>query len=146
MDIQYRFFENPVCEARVRVLVQPLRWLLPSWLNKLHINSASPEDDDGAVACTHVKPEYGLATIEVNPLFWEQPPRSQEIYILHEVLHVAHGRIHSLVQRRLLAHLKESNPDLHMFCEDEFRERTEEFIEGLTQAIAAHNEPPHEHP
>lgn len=134
MDIQYRFFENPDCEARAKALIQPLRWLLPSWLHELNIN-ASSTDNGEQVACTHVKPEYGLATIEVHPLFWEQPPRKQELQILHEVLHVAHGRVHSLVQRRLLPHLKE---DLRDFAEEEFQERTEEFIEGLAQAIAEH--------
>lgn len=141
MDIQYRFFENPDCEARVKALIQPLQWLLPPWLYELHINSASPEDDDGAVACTCAKPEYGLATIEIYPLFWEQPPGKQEILILHEVLHVVHGRVYSLVQRRLLAHLKEANPDLHTFAEDEFRERTEEFVENLAQAISGRCRP-----
>lgn len=134
VDLQYRFFENPQCEARVQALVEPLQWLLPPWLHELHINSSSSEDDE-KVACTHVKPEYGLATIEIYPLFWEQRPDKQQILILHEILHVAHGRVFSLVQRRLLSHIKEANPDLHLFCEDEFRERTEEFIEGLAQAI-----------
>lgn len=145
MDIQYRFFENPDCEALAKALIQPLQWLLPPWLHELHIVSAVPEDDEGSTNCTRVKHEYGLATIEIYPLFWEQPPGKQEMLILHEILHVVHGRVHSLVHRRLLSHLKEANLDLYTFAEDEFRERTEEFVENLAQAISGRSVPPRQH-
>lgn len=137
MDIHYRFFENPICEARVKGITESYTYLLPPWLHSLNVDSSSAEEDE-AVACTHIKHEYGLATILIYPLFWEQHPSRQQLHILHEILHVAHGRILNLVQHRLLNHLKEANPDLHMFCEYEFTERLEEFIENLAQAITEH--------
>lgn len=136
MDIQYRFFENPQCEARAKEIISGFQWLLPPWLHELHVDSASQPEDDSSVAHALIKPEYGLATIAIYPLFWESTPHNQHLFLLHEVIHVAHGRVLSLVQRRLLSHLKEANPDLHMFCEDEFRERTEEFVENLARSLS----------
>lgn len=133
MDIQYRFFENPNTQAQVESIIAYYAHLLPPWLHELHVNSCSQNGE--AVANTLVKPEYGLATIEIYPMFWDLPSNKQQLCLLHEVIHVAHGRVLSLVQRRLLHHLKETNEDLHNFAEDEFRERTEEFIENLTRAL-----------
>lgn len=146
MDIHSRFFENSDCEALIKDLVRPWCGLLPPWLHSLNIDSSTNPTDDSVVANTQVMPEYGLATIEIYPLFWDTPPKKQQAHLLHEILHVAHGRVLSLVQRRLLTHLKEANPELHAFCEDEFRERSEEFVENLTQALLAYNGAGAEHP
>lgn len=134
MDIQYRYFDNLATEARAKAVLSNFTYLLPPWLRELQIHSAASENPEAA-ANTLVKPEYGLATIEIFPIFWDLSEKKQLLCLLHEVLHVAHGRVLSLVQRRLLHHLKEINKDLHDFAEDEFRERTEEFIENLARAL-----------
>lgn len=135
LEIEFRYFENPDNERLVREIIERYRGLLPSFIRRLCVDSVCG-DSSSDVSSTRVMHEYGLATIEVHDPFWDSSPKMQLEYMCHEMVHVAHSRILNFVRGRVLAPLKESNPELYTYCDEEFRERIEEFTQHFTDLLA----------
>ncbi len=136
-EIKYQNFELKSNERCVDDILNRYVSLLPSWLNVLTIAIYDEHGDgpDGAMAWSKASPEYGFATISILSKWLDRPVKEQCSCILHEILHIAQRREYNFVWDRLLNPVQDRNEDLHKFLVEDYRQRNEEFIEGLSHAL-----------
>ena len=137
LKIRYQNFEKPENEQYVAAIVEKYRALLPRWLDRLTIviydnNEDAPED---RIAWNRAVPEYGYAHINIHSKWLDKDADLQDELILHEILHVAHGRERNFICDRLLDPVQDRNKELYSFLCGDYRERNEEFINCLAQNI-----------
>lgn len=135
--IIYQNFELKDNERHVANIVNHYSWLFPSWLHALTVAIYDEHSDapEGTIAWASARPEYGTATIYILSRWLDRPEKNQRSFILHEILHIAQRREYNFVWDRLLNPMQNKNEELHAFLVEDYRERNEEFIEGLTRGI-----------
>ena len=141
LEITYHNFESESNRAHIDKIIKQYSWLFPSWLRELKVGIYDTHDDhpEDTIAWSTGRPEYGSSTINVMSSWLDRPLQLQHSLVLHEILHIAHRREYNFVWDRLLNPLQNRNEELHTVLVEDFRERNEEFIEGLTRAILAQN-------
>ncbi len=137
LNIKYQNFELKSNQCHVGKILDTYSALFPYWLHTLTVAIYDECGDrpEGAMDWNDAKPEYGFATISILSKWLDRPERQQRSFILHEILHIAHRREYNFVWDRLLNPVKERNEELHTFLVEDYRQRNEEFIEGLAHAI-----------
>lgn len=130
VKIEYENFEREENKALVAEVIMAYAWLFPVWLKTLTVRIYDEHPDSHRwSAWSNGSPEYGTAAIEMMATCLDKPERWFRELMVHELLHIAHMRVYELMRSRILAHFKESNPELHEFLEEDMRQRVEEFCE-----------------
>lgn len=137
LEVTFHNFELPSNEHYISDIIDRYRYLFPSWLRMLSMSVYDEKEDmpESTVAWNTARPEYGEASINIFSRWFDRPERDQRAFILHEILHIAHRREYNFVWDRLLNPMAKNNEELHGFLVEDYRERNEEFIEGLVRAI-----------
>lgn len=136
--IRYHSFESAKNRAHIQAIVERYQYLLPHWLHELSVEIRDELDPGvlkNTISWSDATPEYGDASLYILSKLLDRPETLQHSCILHEILHIAHYREYILVSSRLLAPLQDRNEELHAYLVEDYRERDEEFIECLTEAI-----------
>ena len=137
LNIQYQNFELESNQCHVGKILDTYSVLFPSWLRTLTVSiyDTYSKQPDGMVAWSKARPEYGSAEINVLSTWLDRPGHQQHSFILHEILHIAQRREYNFIWDRLLNPVEKRNKELHGYLIEDYRQRNEEFIEGLTHAI-----------
>lgn len=137
VEIRFEHFENPRNEAYIASILKEFASLYPTWLRTLTVSITDTLPESGSHVWTIGTPEYGTATIIIVSRWLDNDPELQRLDLLHEILHVAHRREYSFVQRQLLDTIEDQDKKLHAYLVEDYRVRDEEFIESLSQGIWA---------
>jgi hypothetical protein len=118
-------------------MVRRWSWLVPTWCERLVIEESdeTTSGSPGERAAAASMPEYKHAIIRLNTSFWSLDETDQSHAILHEIIHIAHGRVLNTMIRRLLDPIKEKNEELYAYAESDMMERIEEFTETLANRV-----------
>lgn len=137
LKILYQNFELKSNQNFIGDILNSYIALFPLWLNELTITIYDDHGDrpEGMMAWSKARPEYGVASISIMSGWLDRPEGEQRSFILHEVLHIAQRREYNFVWDRLLNPIQDKNEELHTFLVEDYRERNEEFIGHLTDAI-----------
>ncbi len=137
VEVVYRRIESEANLNLIRGIIEECSFLFPGWLRELVLDfyDATPDGETYDAVCRPEKWEYGFATIDVYAGFWDRTPRKQYETIIHELIHVAGGKMLSFDRHNLLPYVKAKNEDLGNHFEAQHTEINEEFTETLTMAI-----------
>ncbi len=144
VEISFVHFEKEENRAFVEALVRDYAFLFPTFLRHLTITiyDNHPDGEANTQAWYTGNWEYGQGCINIMSSILDRPLRRQHEIIVHELVHISHMRLLSLIQRRLIDRVKESDSELGTYISDDTAERVEEFTEHMTRIIVdAHFEP-----
>ena len=136
VKVEYKNFERPENQELIAGIITAYDFLFPVWLRTLTVAVYDKhEDEDKWDAWSNGSPEYGTAEIGMMARCLGKPQKYLQEMIVHELIHTAHMRVYELMRNNILATLKESNPKLCAFVEEEMRQRVEEFMENTAVGI-----------
>lgn len=136
VEIQYVQFEKEVNRVFVEGILEQYSFLFPRYLRLLRITLYDDlEADGGPDAVCKANCKYGYAYIDIASKFLDRALSRQHHIIVHELVHIAHYQVLSFMRGRLINRVKESNPELADFLEEDSTERVEEFTEHMTGII-----------
>lgn len=116
---------------QVRELVMKYIWLVPSWVQEMHIGYDEGHNGESATECDSKR--YRWASIKLKPrYFHEDYIFEREITIIHEMLHIS-THAHYDLANGLITDLTEANSQT---MKDFVANRLEEFYEAGTQDLA----------
>lgn len=138
--VTYDQFENGRNIELIQGILEKYSFLFPTWLMKLRIVVFDQSCEEDSSLEASVQPEnweYGHATIDIMAKFFERTSERQEHIIVHELVHVIHGKAMSFDRKNLLDFVRGTNKDLGIHLTRAHTEINEEVTETLTRIIIA---------
>ncbi len=134
-EVSYHCFENPHILARLKVMMEEYKTLLPKWLNTMSIVSSNSDGDTKVLRAHYGQHEYMHARISVFPQWFDQAEKQQRIGLIHELVHIQHAALMDFTESHWIAPLEERNPELYAVIHEEYRVKLERFTESMAIAI-----------
>lgn len=134
-EVTYHCFENPHILARLKVMMEEYKTLLPKWLNTMSIVSSNSDGDTKVLRAHYGQHEYMHARISVFPQWFDQAEKQQRIGLIHELVHIQHAALMDFTESHWIAPLEERNPELYGVIHEEYRVKLERFTESTAIAI-----------
>lgn len=107
--------------------------LLPSWVERLHVNFA--QDDEEVIASVSVRHEYRTMRVTVTPLFLTLDQHMQAITLLHEFIHSSQGPMMACFENLMESMIEEDTP-VAAWIDEEWRKAIESSTTDLEFGIA----------
>jgi hypothetical protein len=114
-DIQYERDVPVEVQLALELTLRELLWMLPSWVDHLHISFRS---DNDSIMATRVNEEYRYVSLAVKPSWLVRDSAQRRSDVIHEFVHVSVDPLHS-VACRLLDLV--DDPKLKKWAEEELR-------------------------
>ncbi len=138
VEIHYNQVEKMENLNLIHGIIEKCSFILPSWLRSLTVTVYDNPPDDAQWSEANCSPEnweYGTACIRVFAKFFDRTEQSQHEIIIHELIHVAHGKVLALATGRMLACVEKNNKDLYDDMLTSHHQVVEEFTEHMTDII-----------
>jgi hypothetical protein len=133
-DITIDFFRSEEQERRTREIFEPLRILLPRWLQSLQLAKVQQGDNDTIMEVVSSHP-YRDARINIYDRFFAMKAEEQREVAIHEILHIHHEPVDDYARTRLIEYAKSQNEDLAITFDKEYTDRMEGFVQDLSHLI-----------
>ena len=138
VEIYYDLFVKQENLELVHGMMERCAFLFPSWIVSLTIIAMddAPVDDQTVEAdCSPENWEYGRATIRLYAKFFDRTEKGQYDILVHELVHVVHGKLLSYTRNQIITYVKAHNEDLSACILTTYNELKEEFTETMAQMI-----------
>jgi len=135
LEIRYRYFNNADSEARVRELLEPLRFLIPAWVRLLMVDKYG--ERGGYVMEIEPNKAYRHASLTVYDRYFAMERREMRRMMIHEIIHLHHDPINLQVASAIIPFVEKQNPDLAEEFLKEYNGRKEGFVEDFSYVIEA---------
>jgi len=88
--VQYDGFPAALLRDFKALSIPEIRWLMPRWCASLTFRYIADSDEEAVILQVFAKSEYGRATIEVHPCFFEidRDDEYRRVLIIHELMHL----------------------------------------------------------
>lgn len=131
-----RFWDNhiePHVRNEIDERLRPWLWLLPLWVQSLHISFYS-DNGSGAAAEITVHEEYRTLELTIRAAWLGEPSHAKDECLVHELIHVYTNQLFYQAHRSIIA-TTENNPELRSFALEELRRRNEAATQDLAKTI-----------
>jgi len=131
-----RQFDNhiePHVQEEIDSRLIPWLWLLPSWVQSLHIRFYS-DNGEGTVAEITVHEEYRSLDLNIYASWLGEPSQSKVECLVHELVHVYTNQLYYQARRSIIA-TTANNPEMQEFALEELRRRNEAATQDLAKTI-----------
>jgi len=138
VSIQYQNFEKKENLDLVHDLILQCSFLFPRWLKNLTVciyDQAPPESPYLEARVNSENWEYGSAQLDIYAKFFDRPKDRQLNTIVHELLHITHGKLLAFDRNYLLGFIEGEDERLASMLRTRHTEIMEEFIETMAEII-----------
>ena len=128
------------CPPEVRSALRPILlrylWLVPSWVQTLHVGWDDSPDNANANMATSAQPEYRQGQLTVSPGWLGAVPAARRTDVIHELLHFPLAPV-VIEHRDLTARLLDDGgaPQFHGYAQEQWRRVFEGCVQDLAAAI-----------
>lgn len=133
MEIRYRYFDNADSMFNVSEVLEPLRFLIPSWVKVLYVDKYQSSNN----SLMEIEPNkaYRFAQLSIYDRFFQQDRKDMRRFMIHELLHIHHNVICQHVRGSLIPFIQKNNDALSGVLEQQYNDRMEGFIEDFSYVI-----------
>ena len=138
VKIEYCNFDKQSNLELIHERLLKVSFLFPRWLDKLNITlyDEAPVETSTSEACVRSGNwEYGFADIDVYAKFFDRSERRQDEILVHELMHIAHGKLMDFDRKHLLKYVKGKNEELGAHLHESHAKLMEEFIDNMSRMI-----------
>ena len=137
VDILFGNIENPKSYELLKGMLERCAFLFPSWLTTLQIDlyDDAPEGSGVLATCYAERWQYGRAVIDLYAKFFERCTETQYEILIHELVHVMHGKVLAFTRNEALEYVKGKNEDLFKNLTKQHNDIIEEFTVMITTII-----------
>ncbi len=138
VSIQYQNFEKKENMDLVHDLILQSSFLFPRWLKNLTvcIYDQPPTEFPHLEARVYSENwEYGIAQMDLYAKFFDRPEDRQLNTIVHELIHITHGKLLTFDRKYLLGFIEGEDERLANILRTRHTEIMEEFVETMADVV-----------